>query len=151
MSAEAGLTLAQFLPYRLSLIANRVSRQLARLYAERFDLSIAQWRVLAVLAAEDDVGADHVCRMTAMDKVAVSRAVSRLVARRYVRRRRDSADRRRVLLSLSATGRRVYAQIVPLARAYETQLVSRLGGVDDDLTRVLDALEDATAADPSGR
>ena len=45
------LELDQFLPYRLSVLANRLSRDLSRLYAERFDLTIAQWRVMAVVAS----------------------------------------------------------------------------------------------------
>lgn len=143
--SDTALALGRFLPYRLSLVANRVSRGLAQLYAQRFNLTIPQWRVIAVLAGEPGISADRVCALTAMDKVAVSRAVARLAARRYLTRRRDPSDGRRVLLSLSAAGRRVHGQIVPLARAYEAGLLAQLGGVERDLARVLDALETATA------
>lgn len=148
--ADETLALENFVPYRLSIVANRVSGGLSRLYAERFNLSIPQWRVLAVLARGKGVTAEQVCRATAMDKVAVSRAVARLVARRFVIRRRDAADGRRRLLSLSASGRRVYEQIVPLARAYERDLLERVDGARAELGRVLDALEAATAGSDTG-
>lgn len=148
MSADdiAVIALEEFLPYRISIVANRVSRGLARLYAQRFDLSIPQWRVLAVLARASGVTAEQVCRLTAMDKVAVSRAVARLAARRYVRRRRDTTDGRRRLLSLSVAGRRVYEQIVPLALGYERALLEQIDVSPAELRRVLTALENAASA-----
>lgn len=135
------LRLAQFLPYRLSALANRVSRALSREYAERFGLTIPQWRVMAVLGAQDAESAEEVGRATAMDKVAVSRAVTRLAARRLVLRRRDAADGRRLVLSLSAEGRRIYAEIVPLARAFEDRLTKGMPGGRERLMTVLDELE----------
>ena len=43
------LDLEHFLPYRLSVLSNRISQDIARLYAERFDLGVTEWRLLAVL------------------------------------------------------------------------------------------------------
>lgn len=142
----ADLILEQFVPYRLSLVANRVSRSLSRIYADRFGLSIPQWRVLAVLAQHKRLSAEQVARFTAMDKVAVSRAVARLAGRRYLRRRRDPADRRRSVLSLSRSGRSVYEQIAPLACDYERALLQRLNSARSQLEQVLTDLEQATDA-----
>ena len=44
------LDLGDFLPYRLSVLSNTVSTAIAGAYARRFGLTIAQWRVVAVLA-----------------------------------------------------------------------------------------------------
>ena len=41
--------LDEFLPYRLSVAAGRVSRLFGRRYAEAFGLSIPEWRVLTVV------------------------------------------------------------------------------------------------------
>lgn len=141
------LELEHFVPYRLSLVANRMSRALSRIYAERFDLTIPQWRVPAVLAQYPAVSAEQVGRLTAMDKVAVSRAVARLLRRRYLHRRRDRDDRRRSVLSLSPAGTVVYRQIAPLARAYESALLQRLRTARKDLDRLLTDLEHATRSD----
>ncbi|HEY0524553.1 MAG TPA: MarR family transcriptional regulator, partial [Stellaceae bacterium] len=43
------LELERFLPYRLSVVSNRISATIARLYARRFDLTIPEWRLMAVL------------------------------------------------------------------------------------------------------
>ena len=53
---HAILELDRFLPYRLSVLSNRISQDIARLYVERFGLGITEWRVLAVLGRHDDAG-----------------------------------------------------------------------------------------------
>lgn len=133
------LDLAGFLPYRLSVLANRISSQLASVYAERFNLSIPEWRVVAVLGQFDGVSADFVCEKTQMDRVTVSRAVARLLKKRYITRRFLSEDRRRSRLGLAAAGRDIYARVVPLARRYEAALRA---GFDAEERRRLDELLD---------
>lgn len=135
------LRLERFVPYRLSVLTNTVSRALARRYAERFGLSIPQWRVVAVLGHESDLSAMEVAERTVMDKVSVSRALSGLESDGRLVRRVDPHDRRRSILRLSAAGRAIYRKIVPLARDYEAQLLSPLSGrerdtLDELLTRL---------------
>lgn len=50
-------------------------RALAARHADKFDLTISQWRVMAVLGRESGLSANQLVERTAMDKVAVSRAV----------------------------------------------------------------------------
>ena len=128
MSAPANgeLDLEHFLPYRLSVLSNTVSSALAGAYARRFGLTIPQWRVVAVLARSPGLSAAGVAERTAMDKVAVSRAVTGLARSGRVRRVLAANDRRRSVLTLTARGRAVYRQIVPLARAYERRLLGEL-------------------------
>jgi len=128
MSAPANgkLDLEHFLPYRLSVLSNTVSSALAGAYARRFGLTIPQWRVVAVLARSPGLSAAGVAERTAMDKVAVSRAVAGLARSGRVRRVLAVKDRRRSVLTLTARGRAVYRQIVPLALAYERRLLSEL-------------------------
>ena len=47
----AGFDLESFLPYRLSVTTNRVSRAFAALYEQEFGISIPEWRAIAVLGA----------------------------------------------------------------------------------------------------
>ena len=140
------LVLENFLPYRLSVLTNRISRQLSELYAERFDLSISEWRVLSVVARCPGVSAEQVCRKTEMDKVAVSRAVARLLKSERLQRSYAAEDKRRSVLRLSIQGRRIYERIVPLARNFETQVIGDLTRRDrNDLERVLAKLDAAIA------
>jgi DNA-binding MarR family transcriptional regulator len=120
------LELERFLPYRLSILANTVSSDLARVYARRFQLTIPEWRVMAVLGNFGPQTANEVCGRTAMDKVRVSRAVARLLAAGRLKRTEDAKDRRRATLALTAKGIAVHDQIVPLALRVETALVAAL-------------------------
>src|SRR5262245_57639253 len=76
------LHLEHFVPYRLSVLTNIVSQSIADAYEREFGLTIPQWRVVAVLARYPDLSAIEVGERTAMDKVAVSRAVQGLLAQR---------------------------------------------------------------------
>jgi len=122
--------LNEFLPYRLSTLTNRISRALALLYSKQFDLTIPEWRVMAVLGQESGLSADQVCARTGMDKVTVSRAVMRLLDHGRVRREFASADRRRSVLELSARGRQVHRKIIPLAKAYQSRLAANLSAAE---------------------
>jgi DNA-binding MarR family transcriptional regulator len=134
---HAALELDRFLPYRLSVLSNRISQDIAALYAERFALTVTEWRVLAVLGRYPGLSASEVAERTAMDKVAVSRAVSSLLASGRLKRQMHGADRRRSVLELSAKGYRIYDEVAPLALAYEQRL---LEGLRDDERAALDRL-----------
>ncbi len=120
------LELDRFLPYRLSVLTNTISAAIANQYAERFDLSITEWRVLAILGRYPGISANEVAERAAMDKVAVSRAVAHLIKSARLKRAIDSNDRRRSMLSLSAKGQKVYDQVAPLAKRHEERLLAHL-------------------------
>src|SRR5262245_47188753 len=120
------LRLDAFVPYRLSVLSNTVSTAIAGAYARRFGLSIPEWRVIAVLGLEPGLSAAQVAERTAMDKVAVSRAVTSLLRSRRVMRAFADADRRRSVLRLSPAGEDVYWRVVPFAREYERALLADL-------------------------
>jgi DNA-binding MarR family transcriptional regulator len=126
MARRNGLKLDQFLPYRLSVLSNTVSTAIAAAYSKRFGLTIPEWRVVAVLADNPGLSAAEIAARTAMDKVAVSRAVAALLARRAIARSTSQHDRRRSHLELSPIGHKVYAEVVPFARAYEHELLAPL-------------------------
>jgi len=135
------LELERFLPYRLSVLANTMSAAIADAYAERFQLSIPEWRVLAVLARAPGLSAAQVAERTAMDKVAVSRAVASLARARRIERNVEESDRRRSHLALTARGLAVYEEVVPWALAYEEAVLrgvpvrsrAKLAALLDDL------------------
>ena len=137
--ASQALELENFLPYRLSILAQIVSDSLHALYVGPFDLTVTQWRVMAALGRFAHLTASDVGQRIVMDKVAVSRAVAGLMKRGLVERATDRADRRRASLRLSARGRAMHARIVPIARAYEERLYAALGAED---RRSFDALTD---------
>ena len=115
----APLVLGDFLPYRLSVVTEAVSRLFAARYAERFGITIPEWRVLAVVGEAPPRSTQEVIERTRMDRVKVSRAAIRLADKGLLARRPDPADARAHLLSLTRRGEATYRGIVPLAR--ETQ------------------------------
>lgn len=129
--------LDRFLPYRLSVLSNRISQTIAGAYARRFGLGVTEWRVIAVLGRYPGLSANAVAARTAMDKVAVSRTVARLLERGLAQRDTHDDDRRRSVLELSADGYRIYDEVVPLALDYERRLLAPL---DDGERAQLDHL-----------
>jgi len=124
--AASRLDLDSFVPYRLSVLSNRVSSAIARAYSERFGLSIPEWRIMAVLGQSSGLSSRAVAERTAMDKVQVSRAVATLVETRRVQKQIDSEDARIARLSLTQKGRAIYDEIVPLALHLEEVFLAAL-------------------------
>ena len=135
------LELERFLPYRLSVLSNTVSQAIAAIYQQRFALSVTEWRVMAVLGRYEDLSAREVAERTAMDKVAVSRALARLIAAGRLRRMVAPHDKRQSVLQLTAKGWKVYDQVAPLALEHERRLLAHLDHDEREwLGRILDKL-----------
>jgi DNA-binding MarR family transcriptional regulator len=116
------LTLSEFLPYQLSITSNAVSDLIARSYHGRFGLKIPEWRLMAVLGERASATQRELGEATAMDKVTVNRASKALVERGLLGRAPNDADGRSHHLALTAIGRELYDQIVPLALSVEGEL-----------------------------
>lgn len=136
------LALERFLPYRISRLAERVSRSLSLVYAERFAISVPEWRVLATLAESPGLTASAVTGLTNLDKVKVSRAVTELCDRGLLLRQTSRSDRRSSELRLSAAGERLFSRIAPLAAAWEAELLRVLSPAEQEqLFALLSRLE----------
>jgi len=136
-ASHALLDLEQFLPYRLSVLSNRVSGNIAKLYGDRYGLAIPEWRVITILALYPGSSASEVSDRTAMDKVAVSRAVARLLERGFIKRETHGDDRRRSVLALSAAGFEVYETIAPLVIEITRKLMSVLSEEEEQMLETL--------------
>jgi DNA-binding MarR family transcriptional regulator len=142
MTDPAVLALERFLPYRLSVLSNTLSGAIARTYQTRFGLSVTEWRVIAVLGRHPGLSASEVAERTAMDKVAVSRAVNALLESGRLLRDTHEGDRRRSVLELSADGRAIYGQVAPAALAFEQALLADFSDAERrQMFALLDRLE----------
>lgn len=136
------LELAAFLPYRLSIASNLVSKAFARRYETEFGLTIPEWRVMAVLGRHAPASSQEVSERTATDKVKISRAVTRLAASGLVTRAQNPSDQRQNKLSLTRKGRAIYQKIVPRAFALERELLEAFTPEETELLhRLLRRLE----------
>jgi DNA-binding MarR family transcriptional regulator len=147
--ATSPLQLGEYAPYRLSVLSNVISRSVAQLYASQFELTIPEWRVMAILGLEEATSRETMCantvaQRTAMDKVQVSRAVSRMLEAGLIDRATDPEDRRRSVLQLTTKGHEVYEKLVPAALHYEEQLLAALS--ESQLAALDDLLDTLTKA-----
>ncbi len=152
-TSRDGFNLEGFLPDQLAVTANRVSRFLARNFAEEFGLTIPEWRVLALVGRFEAISPSRVSGLTEMDKVKVSRAAATLVARGMLRQAPNPTDGRARVLRMTRKGERVHDTVVPRARELEQELASALSRTElaalrKALTKLHGFLDQAPGTDP---
>ncbi|WP_405403154.1 MarR family winged helix-turn-helix transcriptional regulator [Paracoccus sp. Ld10] len=133
--------LDQFLPYRLAVAAQLVSRRFARLYAAEAGLTIPEWRVLAHLNHSGIVSVRDIHARVNLDKSVVSRAATRLEQAGLVCKSDHAGDQRLIALQLTPQGRELMARLEDLAQGFQDQLLAELG---PDATSLLAALDRLT-------
>lgn len=120
---HTSLRLETFLPYRLNVCSALVTQALSRIYAERYRMSVPEWRVLVTLGEVGPMTAKAIGLHSHMHKTKVSRAVAMLERRRLVARKANRADRREAFLSLTPAGRTVFEELAPAALAFVAELL----------------------------
>jgi DNA-binding MarR family transcriptional regulator len=115
--------LEDFAPYRIVALGHAISGRLSQAYRDE-NLTIPEWRVLAVISQAEKVAARDVVSRTPMDKMTVSRAVASLEAKDFVSRATSESDRRVSMLSLSKNGRALFDRVAALALEIEDELMS---------------------------
>ena len=144
------IELERFLPYRLNVAAESVSRALSQLYSRRHGISIAEWRVIATLGQFHRMAAKDIGRHSRMHKTKVSRAVARLEKRSCITRQSNSKDLREAFLELTPEGKKIYYDLVPRVLAFEAGLSE---GFSADELKILEQLLgklEATARNGNG-
>lgn len=109
---------------RFVFLGNKLTLALAEMYEAEFDLSQTEWRIIAAVAEHAPMSAKDLAEFIVIDIFSITRATSALVKRGLLTRRVNQQDRRKIELRLSARGRKVYDQIVPVALAVERAVFS---------------------------
>ena len=136
------LELEGFLPYRLYRLADTVSREFSGIYKKRHGLTRPEWRTLSGLGQRGTMTATELGEQSAMHKTKVSRAVAELERRRWLVRTPDEKDRRVEHLALTKAGLAAYHEMVPLAKAFERELLAKVNNDDRNAISIaLAALE----------
>jgi DNA-binding MarR family transcriptional regulator len=145
------LVLDEFVPCRLSNLSYAVGRSISSILGSRFGITTSEWRVLVVLGRWQGLSAVEVAERTLLDKVAVSRAVGKLLKNGLVDRRFADADRRRSVLNLSEEGRQLLLEIAPTALDFEDSLLRSLSDAEVNVfSRVIEKLlADVSRSSPS--
>lgn len=122
--------LEDFIPFKLAVVANRISQSIGHLFETRFNIQMPEWRILMALYAYGGMPFYELVTRTSMDKARVSRAQRRLVDLRMIETRTDANDRRKLLLSISEIGARMCAEMLPAVAAREAWFLEALS--DDE-------------------
>ena len=138
LSRHIHLDLSEHLPY----LINRVGSALvARFSADALAgarLSIASWRVLAVLSNNGGLRQTDLAAMTSIDASTLSRLITRLARDGLVRRTRSKTDSREVAVALTRKARSLMGKLIPVAAALQNSATQKLSKQDlATLKRVL--------------
>lgn len=143
------LLLDGFLPYRAARLANALSSRLAERYEARFEISVAEWRIIIHLTQESEISIRDIYTRVDMDRARVTRAVQRLQARGLVSKLVNESDRRLIRLALSDSGRQMANEIAGIAARFEAELLAAVPATAGEaLLTHFDALETALADMP---
>lgn len=129
-ATAAKLQLEDYLPYNVAVAASAISQRVARIYENRFALTLPQWRVIINLGSCGPMAQLQVVQQSAMDKIAVSRAAAALRDRGLLTMEIGRSDKRYRLLELTAEGRALYREGAELALIIEQRLLSAADIVD---------------------
>ena len=119
--------LANFLPYQLSILASRISRDFSKEYISRFSLNNAEWRIIAHLSQETKpISIREIYQKVGLEKSKVSRAVSKLAKRRLLSKKVNSSDKRLVDLKLTRVGREIIDEMTEIAMDFEARFLQKI-------------------------
>ena len=119
--------LANFLPYQLSILASRISRDFSKEYISRFGLSNAEWRIIAHLSQETEtIRIREIYQKVDLEKSKVSRAVSKLAKRQLLSKKVNLSDKRLVDLKLTKVGREIIDEMTEIAMDFEARFLQKI-------------------------
>jgi DNA-binding MarR family transcriptional regulator len=116
---RAQLDFGNYLPYLINRVGFALVHHFTRDALAPNDLSIAMWRVLAVLSSNGEQRQIDVSELTSIDASTLSRLVTRLVDMQLVTRRRSQTSNREVVVELTSKGRALVDRLIPVARGLE--------------------------------
>lgn len=146
------LSLQEFIPYKLAVVANRLSQSIGSLFEQKYGIQIPEWRILMALHSCGPLAPNEVVEHTSMDKARVSRAQRKLVELDLVAPSADPRDGRRLVLFLTRKGAGMCDAIIPEARQTESWFLSVLSEserevLDKALSRLLERSTEARQPD----
>jgi DNA-binding MarR family transcriptional regulator len=129
------LDLGDYLPYLANRVGNIIADQFGATALSPHGVSIAMWRVMAVLAANGSQRQTDLAELTSIDSSTLSRMVTRLVRMRLLTRARSTKSNREVAVELSAKGKTLVAELIPIARDYEAIAIAGLSHEELDVLK----------------
>ena len=123
---DVKLDLGDFLPYLVNRVGTIIAEQFGAETLAPHGLSIALWRVMAVLSSAGGQRQIDLAELTSIDASTLSRIVTRLVRLGLVTRTRSASSNREVVVTLSPKGGALVARLIPRAREIEGEAAAGL-------------------------
>lgn len=120
------LDLETYVPYLLGAVYNKMSSSASRAYLARFGVGVIDWRVLSMLAIEQDISASRICQVVGLDKAAVSRSITLLERKGAVAGSNGGGRGNPRTLRLTPDGQVLHDRIFILAKDREARLLTGL-------------------------
>lgn len=117
--------LQNFLPYLLNRAAEESSLEFQQVYKNKYGMLRTEWRVLFHLGAFGEMTASTIVTRARIHKTKISRAVQKLVEKRFVARERSEDDRRHEFLCLTPLGLAAYRDLRDVAEEYDHTLAAK--------------------------
>jgi MarR family transcriptional regulator, organic hydroperoxide resistance regulator len=130
MTNRPQLDFSEYLPYLINRVGWLLVVDFGQHTLARHRLSIAMWRVLAVLANDGGQRQVDVAARTSIDVSTLSRVVTRLVKMGLVTRTRSATNNREVVVRLTPNGAGVLASVIPHAIALERKAIAGVPAED---------------------
>ncbi|WP_374427439.1 MarR family winged helix-turn-helix transcriptional regulator [Tabrizicola sp.] len=112
---------------QIGYVLRRVTQRHLAIFAAAIpEVTTTQFAVLARLVEIGPQSQNHLGRATAMDAATIKGVVDRLTKLGYVETRADPADRRRLTVSLTEAGERLFADRVGTALSVSAETVAPL-------------------------
>lgn len=117
------LNLQRNIPALVTFLANKLSTGASTVYRELFNVGIVEWKLLALLAVENGITANHMCHVFGLDKAGISRSLKLLEKEQYVYSSIDTKDARRSIVWITDKGRALHDDIFEVAISREKLLL----------------------------
>src|SRR5580658_6184580 len=115
-----------FLLFCLPTVARHAAHICVTEYANNFDMSVPEWRLMALVGRFEGISAKEISDRLLMDQVTISRAVHKCTQRGFIREMPNPRDRRRKPLAFTAEGRAYFRRFFPRACRLASDMESGL-------------------------
>ena len=132
MPEPTQLDLVRYVPALLTFLANKLATGASSTYRKHFGLGVVEWRLLSMLAVEDNITANRMCQVIGLDKSAVSRSLQILEQQGYVTSQVDTADARRNSVKMAPEGKALHDRVLRVALERERRLLDGLSPEEVD-------------------
>jgi len=120
------MDLELFLPHKIALLSDAISRSLAQIYSDRFGLSRDEFRLLTALNHYSELSMSGAAQYTTVDNMQLTRVATKLEVKGFVNRKSSKEDRRSKLLCLTGAGIELLKEVETVVLAREKYLFSPL-------------------------